>query len=112
MFGIGVSELLVIFLVALLVLGPDKLPTAARTLAKMFGEFRKATDDLRSSLVGISDIDQDWRREHNNPRLVEEVEADKKKVEIIEVTPAEEVAIARNSLKVEAPAVKDENIHG
>lgn len=96
MFGIGVSELLVIFLVALLVLGPERLPAAARTLAKLFGEFRKATDDLRSGLVGISDIDQDWRIEHNNPR-VDEAARDKKKVEIIDSI-AEDAPIARNSL--------------
>ena len=77
MFGIGVSELLVIFLVALLVLGPDRLPAAARTLAKLFGEFRKATDDLRTSLVGISDLEPDWRREHNNPRIIETASMEK-----------------------------------
>lgn len=71
MFGIGASELLVIFLVALLVLGPEKLPEAARTLAKLFGEFRKATDDLRVGLVGIRDEDLDWRRAHNNPHVIE-----------------------------------------
>lgn len=68
MFGIGASELLVIFLVALLVLGPDKLPEAARTLAKLFGEFRKAKEDLRIGLVGIHQDEIDWRHTHNNPQ--------------------------------------------
>ena len=69
MFGIGVSELLLIFVVALLVLGPERLPTAARTMAKLFGEFRRATEDLRSSLVGIADTEPDWRHKHNNPSI-------------------------------------------
>lgn len=41
MFNIGGGELLVIFLVALVVLGPNKLPEAARQVGKMMGEFRK-----------------------------------------------------------------------
>jgi len=77
-FGIGASELLVIFLVALLVLGPDKLPEAARTLAKLFGEFRKATDDLKAGVVGIRDDEIDWRRRHNNPRIIEAAPVEEK----------------------------------
>jgi sec-independent protein translocase protein TatB len=68
-FGIGASELLLVFFVALLVLGPERLPAAARTLAKLFGEFRKASDDLRIGLVGITE--DDYRRDHNNPRVIE-----------------------------------------
>lgn len=70
MFGIGVSELLVIFFVALIVLGPERLPEAARTLAKLFGEFRKASDELRVGIVGITDDDA-WKRNHNTPRVIE-----------------------------------------
>jgi Tat protein translocase TatB subunit len=97
-FGIGVSELLVIFLVALLVLGPERLPEAARTLAKLFGEFRKASDDLRVGLVGIQDAD--WRREHNNPRVIEAVAA--------EAAPPEETPTP----EPETVARKVENKHG
>lgn len=97
MFGIGVSELLVIFLVALLVLGPERLPQAARTLAKLFGEFRKATDDLRSSLVGVSDVEEDWRRGHNNPRILNALDTEK-----------EGDSIARNALNTEGKASPDQ----
>lgn len=103
MFGIGISELLVIFLVALLVLGPERLPAAARTMAKLFGEFRRATDDLRSGLVGISDIDQDWRREHNNPRII--------KAESTE-TETQEASTDETKLKPSVVAKESENIHG
>lgn len=41
MLGVGIFELLMIFVVALLVLGPDQLPKAARTLAKMLLNFEK-----------------------------------------------------------------------
>jgi Tat protein translocase TatB subunit len=50
MFGIGVPELLVIMVVALIVLGPKRLPEVAKALGKAFAEFRKATSDLSDEL--------------------------------------------------------------
>ncbi len=48
MFGIGMPELLLILGLALIVLGPKKLPELARALGKGMAEFRRATDDLKS----------------------------------------------------------------
>jgi sec-independent protein translocase protein TatB len=50
MFGIGTSELLVIFVVALIVLGPKRLPEVARTLGKAMAELRRATSGLTDEL--------------------------------------------------------------
>lgn len=50
MFGIGLPELLMILVVALLVIGPKKLPDLARSLGKGLAEFRKATDDLKDTI--------------------------------------------------------------
>ena len=50
MFGIGPSELLVILVIALLVLGPKRLPELARSLGKAMGEFRRATADISTEL--------------------------------------------------------------
>jgi Tat protein translocase TatB subunit len=47
MFGIGMPELLVILGLALIILGPKKLPEIARGLGKAMREFRRATDDLK-----------------------------------------------------------------
>ena len=47
MFGVSLPELLVIGVVALLVLGPDKLPELARTLGNLSGQLRRASDSLR-----------------------------------------------------------------
>lgn len=50
MFDIGFSELLLIAVVALLVLGPEKLPTAARTLGLWVGKFRRTVSGIQSEI--------------------------------------------------------------
>jgi sec-independent protein translocase protein TatB len=50
MFGIGLPELILIMAVALIVVGPEKLPGLARSLAKGIAELKKATSALKDSL--------------------------------------------------------------
>lgn len=50
MFGIGTSELLVILLIALIVLGPKEIPKVARTLGRAMREFQRVTDELRHTI--------------------------------------------------------------
>lgn len=50
MFGIGTPELLVILVVALIVLGPERLPEIARALGKAMAELRRATSGLTDEL--------------------------------------------------------------
>ncbi len=54
MFGIGIGEFMLIMVVALLVVGPDKLPGIARTLAKTYNEFRRAGNDIKKSVREIN----------------------------------------------------------
>lgn len=50
MFEVGFSELLLVGVVALLVLGPERLPVAARTLGRGLGQARRATYALRTQV--------------------------------------------------------------
>jgi Tat protein translocase TatB subunit len=50
MFGIGMPELLLILAVALIVLGPKKLPEMARSLGKALAELKKSTEELKGNL--------------------------------------------------------------
>jgi TatA/E family protein of Tat protein translocase len=61
MFGLGMGELLVILVLALLFLGPKKLPEVASSLGKAIRSFRKATSDLTDSLEVDDSVKQPLR---------------------------------------------------
>ena len=48
--SIGMPELLIIFVVALIVFGPRKLPELGRSLGKSLAEFKRASNELRNTL--------------------------------------------------------------
>ena len=51
MFGIGTGELLLLLVLALIVLGPEKMPKLARDLGRALAEFRKTSDELRTEFL-------------------------------------------------------------
>ena len=51
MFGLGVSELLLIAAIALIFIGPQKLPDLARALGRGFAEFKRATDEMKGTFA-------------------------------------------------------------
>ncbi len=55
MFGIGMTELLVILTIGLIVIGPKKLPELARSLAKGLAEFRRASTEMRREFLEVAD---------------------------------------------------------
>ena len=50
MFGIGMPELIVIFIVALLVFGPKKLPELGKALGRGLAEFKRATEEIKHEI--------------------------------------------------------------
>ncbi len=50
MFGLGVPELLVIFVIALIVFGPKKLPDLGKSIGRAMAEFKKAQEDFQESV--------------------------------------------------------------
>jgi len=96
MFNLGAGEIALISVVALLLLGPDKLPELARGLGKFFREFRKHTDDVRTMV------------EREFYRMDQDVLADKKPPS---VSPeVNRVDISRFGLPLNAPAEESPQI--
>jgi sec-independent protein translocase protein TatB len=66
MFGIGLPEMIVIFAVALIVVGPDKLPDLARSLAKGLMEMKKTLNQVKENLTqegeALDSVQQDLRK--------------------------------------------------
>ena len=69
MFGIGSSELLVILVVALIVLGPKSLANVSRTLGKAMGEFRRVSTDFQRTLNAEAEEEEQRKRKQEAARL-------------------------------------------
>ncbi|WP_428569167.1 MAG: Sec-independent protein translocase protein TatB [Solidesulfovibrio sp. DCME] len=77
MFGIGSTELLVILVVALIVIGPSKLPDIMRTLGKGMAEFRRMSTDVKSTLEAEVDrADREQRQAEAKKELYPEKAAE------------------------------------
>ena len=75
MFGIGTTELLIIMLVALIVLGPKQLPGIARSLGKALGEFRRVTTDVQRTLnLEAAKIEEDEREQKKTAAVAKKTE--------------------------------------
>jgi sec-independent protein translocase protein TatB len=68
MFGIGMPELLVILVVALVVLGPKRLPELARTLGRALAEFRRQTTDVLEEFQVQAALEDEPPRRKPAPR--------------------------------------------
>ena len=58
MFDIGFSELLVIAVVALIVIGPERLPKVARTLGHLFGRMQRYVNDVKADIAREMELEE------------------------------------------------------
>ena len=81
---LGMQELIIIFVIALLIFGPRKLPELGRSLGKSLGEFKRASNELRNTLEEEVRVEEQKERDAAQrpaettpgPRAVEAPEAE------------------------------------
>lgn len=107
MFDIGPSELLVIFVVALLVIGPERLPSAVRTASLWIGRFRRSFHKIKADVERELNADEIRRQLHNESILAEVEDAKNQAKEIasnVESAAVKELALDSGNAKNPEPA--------
>ena len=98
MFDIGFPELLLISVVALVVIGPEKLPETVRTVALWIGRLKRSLSNIRLELeneIGADEI----RQQLHNENIMKELSDTKSELEDIIQNADNSISDAKNSLK-------------
>ncbi len=74
MFDIGFSEIVVIAVVALVVLGPEKLPKTARTLGHLFGRLQRYVNEVKRDIQRELEVDELRKLQQNVQSAAKEIE--------------------------------------
>jgi sec-independent protein translocase protein TatB len=105
MFGIGSTELIIILIVALIVIGPAKLPEMAKSLGKALGEFRRVTTDVKRTIeMEAEQADQKVRTEQAKKELFPETAAAETQAKPAEAAPSEAPAAEKPAAQAAEPA--------
>ena len=112
MFGIGSTELLVILVVALIVIGPSKLPDLMKTLGKGMAEFRRMSSDVKSTFEAeVERADREHKQAEakkelypETPEAAPSAQAQPAQAEAAKPAPAAPAAAAAAAEKKEAPS--------
>ncbi len=102
---LSIPHLIIIFVVALVVFGPQKLPELARTLGKVMAEFRRATNELRGT---FEEQMRELERETQTAKS-QMLEAAPASETHLESVPAKPPAAATTETPPEAPKPVDDN---
>lgn len=103
MFGIGFLELVTVFLVGLVVLGPEKLPGTIRTVSLWVGRLRRNFNNIKSEIekeIGADEI----RRQLRNEEIMEKFRATQNKVQESIQTLRNDTETFRRNVELEAQA--------
>ena len=89
MFGIGMQELIIIAVIALIIVGPKKLPDLAKTLGKGFSEFKKATEGITDDLKGALKDDEKSKNDDslNDSLLMKKPDTEETKTDLSDKIP-------------------------
>ncbi|ACV68278.1 Sec-independent protein translocase protein TatB [Desulfohalobium retbaense] len=109
MFGIGTTEVLIILAVALVVIGPSKLPELARTLGKGMAEFRRMSSDLKHTIDMEADrSDSEQKRSDAQKELFGDKNEQSKRAEQQEASDQEKTAASDSPSEVDEAVASTE----
>ena len=76
MFGIGLPELIVIFIIALIVVGPERLPELVKALGRSVAELRNAANELKASFDEEEQRLADEVQKNRSPQVKSEIKSE------------------------------------
>lgn len=111
MFGLGFTEILLIAIVALLFIGPDKLPDTMRQIARTFGKIKRALEDTKSTIENELRVDELREEALSYRRQIEKAKEDLSAFKNVAAKEANEIksAAAIENSKFEPKDINDDS---